>query len=236
MRSSSRIAAALSAALLSAVTCGCAVKYTEPTAPPPQLSEPERNFETLWQASLEVLRRYYFEPQRQDRRAGVITTLPMTGKHYFEWWRKDAARAQDLSESSVQTLYRVARVTIRPADAAGETFGVQVEVLLWRSDKSAQELASTSDAYRLFRSAAAPDKHQRELAAERRKLKPAELADLGNDRALEAKLTADIEHEARRLRRDPGRLDRRVSWPELEQFSPPQWQWPQWQWPAPGGR
>ncbi len=166
------------------VPMGCQPKYTQPVIEPEALTPQQQNFQQLWQASRKVLIGYHFHIDRQDPRAGVMTTWPMTGKQIFELWRKDAARASDSGESTLQTIYRAAKVNIRKK-TEGQGYEPIVEVFVSRSDKPIDSIASTSDAYDMFTK-----------RSKRRKLTGAQeasqLVDLGNDRALEAKLTADI--------------------------------------------
>ena len=73
-----------------AFVAGChePVAPTEPTRA--SVNAPgEAEFDRLWAATLRVLRRHNFRPARQDRRAGVIETLPTTAQHWCEFWRKD---------------------------------------------------------------------------------------------------------------------------------------------------
>lgn len=183
-----------STCLLAAVLApmGCQPKYTQPVLEPKALTTQEQEFQQLWQASRKVLIGYHFHIDRQDPRAGVMTTWPMTGKQIFELWRKDAARTIDSGESTLQTIYRAAKVNIRKK-ADSQDYEPIVEVFVSRSNKPIASIASTSDAYDMFSS------------RKRRKLTGAQqadnLVDLGNDRALEAKLTADILKEAGRGRR-----------------------------------
>lgn len=167
---------------------GCQPKYTQPVFEPKAMTAQQQNFQQLWQASRKVLIRYHFHIDRQDPRAGVITTWPMTGKHIFEVWRKDAARASDSGESTLQTIYRAVELTIRPT-ADGQDYEPIVEVFVSRSDKPIDSIASTSDAYDMF----TKRRKRRKLTGPQ---EASHLVDLGNDRALEAKLTAEIRKEA----------------------------------------
>ena len=176
---------------------GCAVKYTEPTTQPKPLTAAQKDFEAVWQASRQTLRGYGFELDRQDRRAGLVTTLPLTGMHFSEPWRKDAPRLIDVRESTIQTIYRTGRVTVRPAEPGAEKYAAQVEVFLERSNRPAPLVTSTSDAYRMFR-VGGEDERGRSGAASAGE--EGVTTELGNDRALEAKLSADIAKAADRLR------------------------------------
>ena len=140
----------LMAAVAAAGFAGCA-KHTLPVAPQEQLTDAQRNFEALWLASREVLQRYDFPLDRQDRRDGVITTLPLTGKQFFEFWRHDAVGQADEAESTIQTLYKRATVRIRPASPKAGTYRAEVVVRVYRSDRPQPQVTSTSEAYSLFR-------------------------------------------------------------------------------------
>jgi len=188
------------AAVASCWPLGCGVEHTQPIGRPQKLTAAERDFEAVWQASRQTLRKYRFELDRQDRRAGTITTLPMTGMHFFEFWRKDAGRPADYAESTVQTLYRTARVTIRPVKPGAKTYKASVQVLLRRSSRPTAHVTSTSEAYSLFLAGEEGGKRRRFLLGEDLHAAGEDFVELGNDRSLEAKLTADIAEAAGRLR------------------------------------
>ncbi len=166
---------------------GCEVKYTEPAHPAVAQSAKEREFEAVWQASKDVLRDHHFQLDRQDRRAGVITTLPMTGAYILEPWRQDAVRPNDLAEGTVQTVIRTARVRVRPGEGAGALYTVDVDVLIERTNRPQPEVTSTSEAYALF----GENAFERRARA-REAGGGAFLTDLGHDRSLEARLTEEI--------------------------------------------
>ncbi len=110
----------------------------------------DENFNAMWDAATEVLGKYRFTIDRADRRAGVITTFPMTGRHWFEFWRKDAATPRDVTEGTLQTIYRRVTVNIRRKEAGGKEYLVAVQVHTTRSDLPNPQVTSTSEAYNLF--------------------------------------------------------------------------------------
>ena len=131
---------------------GC-VKYTHPVvvAEPAKLSVADRNYEAVWQAAIDVLRnKYDFQIDRRDRRAGVITTHPLLGKQFFEFWRRDTVSAEDLAESSLHTVYRVVLVNIRPVSAGSAIYEPIVKVTAVRSNKERLAIGSTGEAYDMF--------------------------------------------------------------------------------------
>lgn len=80
----------------------------------------------VWNATLSVLRKFEFEPDRQDRAAGVITTHPTTSKQWHEFWRQDVADSYDILTASMHTMQR--RATVRFTRDAGWAVEVQVDV------------------------------------------------------------------------------------------------------------
>jgi hypothetical protein len=185
----------------SALAAGCTPQYTQPTSQPQRLSAAEKDFDAVWDASRQTLQKYYFHLDREDRRAGVITTQPITGQQWFEFWRKDAVRPADVAESTLQTIYRTAQVTVRPTKPGAATYQAQVDVFMRRSDKPSPEITSTSDAVRLFSDKREKKNRPEPLLAEAGGTEGMEYTtDLGHDRALEAKLTGDIAEAAAKMR------------------------------------
>ena len=145
MNTATRHAAIL--VLLTAVG-GCA-NYTQPRAAPGPQTQAQRNFDAVWRGSIEVLRRYHFSLDRQDRRAGIITTHPMLARHWFEFWRSDAANAFDLAEGTLQTVMRRAVVRVAPGKAEG-TYQPIVVVEVTRPDRQGLEIVAAGEAYDKF--------------------------------------------------------------------------------------
>lgn len=129
---------------------GCSLNYTKPIAPPQSLTPEQRNFEALWLASLDVLRKYNFQVDRQDRRAGIIATKPLLAQEWFEVWRRDGVGAFNYWEGSFQTIYHTAEVRIRPTAPGSASFTAAVQVQTSRTDRVTPAVTNTSDAYSLF--------------------------------------------------------------------------------------
>ncbi|OPX21398.1 MAG: hypothetical protein B1H04_06720 [Planctomycetales bacterium 4484_123] len=119
----------------------------------------EANFDIAWEAALETLREYRFRIDRADRRAGIITTYPMTGRYWFEFWRADAATDRDVLEGSLQTIYRTVTVRLRrkapPATGPTTTSRpaecfAEVTVHTARSDRPTPQITSASEAFEMF--------------------------------------------------------------------------------------
>lgn len=132
-------------------SCGCAM-HTRPIVSPAKLTPVERNFQAVWDASCEVLRSYRFTVNQRDRRAGVIGTAPMAGKHFFEWWRRDQLTASGALENTVQPVYRDASVQINETEKGqyAPVVTVTVSRLMFKDDSerkiSIYEMAATPSA------------------------------------------------------------------------------------------
>ena len=160
---------------------GCAA-HTRPVGGRAELSQAQRDFDALWQRTLEVLRRHNFRIDRQDRRAGVVTTRPMTGQYFLEFWRNDAVDAQSLAEGAIQTIYRSPKVTIAPPKK-GSGYRPTVEVTLARSARRGSQITNTSQAYNLFTGRTRPGRPE---------MKSPRVVPLGRDAQLEKRLADQI--------------------------------------------
>lgn len=131
--------------VLGAAVAGC----HEPVPPEAVTAQAvaEEDLESLWQASLAVLRRHDFEPDRQDRALGVIETLPTTSRQWGEFWRQDVADAYGVLESSLQTIQRQATVRFVRGESG---WTVQVEVQVYRLAVPESQITSSSSVIRGF--------------------------------------------------------------------------------------
>jgi len=193
-----RVSALSLGALL--LLCGCGTYTTPPPETFKSLTPQERNFEAVWQASLNVLRKYRFEIDRQDRRRGEIVTRPMISRHFFEFWRRDARSEFDLAEGALHTVYVVARVSVTPAERPPGRFVSSVTVHRMRSSLQEAEVTASSEARYLLSPRSAPEEEEEEEEEEAETSEPTGQADtvgpgmvsLGRDRLLEEKLTYEI--------------------------------------------
>lgn len=82
---------------------------------PSNVSVSSGDFEKLWRAADLAARDLLFVPARQDRRAGLYVTEPMTSGQWFEPWRRDAITPAQRTQSSLATIRRTIRVKIEKA-------------------------------------------------------------------------------------------------------------------------
>jgi hypothetical protein len=176
---------------------GCA-NYTQPIVAQEPLTPKERNFETLWQGSIELLRTYDFpsDPLRgglQDRRAGIIRTAPVVGRHWFELWRKDYAGEFDGVEGTLQTIYRQVTIHIKPASADSTQYDATIEVQTFRSDRTQRWQAHDSQTvYGMFQLPGQTTSEHGLLVNEPTEPRGAAIVPLGRNPDLEAKMAKDL--------------------------------------------
>lgn len=136
--------------LLTTVLAGCVdpPKDYAPTEADVSVEE-DQDFDHLWDMTLRVLRRRGLTPNRQDRREGVITTLPITCQQWFEFWRHDAMGPYQWAESSMHTVQRLAVVRIRRQPEPGR-FRVNVRVDVFRFSAPERQVTTPSGALLMY--------------------------------------------------------------------------------------
>ena len=211
MKTIARFAAGV---LVATMATGC-VNHSKPVAPQQELTAAEQDFEAVWLASQDVLRTYGFPLERRDRREGMITTGGVVGKHWFEFWRHDASTAADLAENTLQTIFRVATVTVRPRADAPDSHEATVVINVSRSDAQPLQISSASEAAAVY---SPPQTREHYLPADGEEAEPTEtepaepelpspvdtfgFVSLGRDANLEAKIATEIAARARKYLTD----------------------------------
>jgi len=124
------------------------VTDTDPALSEPEywLSQPARysaanpSFDVLWDASDEVSRNLLFKIDRQDRRTGLLTTLPSISAQWFEPWRRELQTTKNLSDSSVATIRRT---ILYEFSKDGDGFVVKPKVLVERQAITERRVSGT---------------------------------------------------------------------------------------------
>jgi hypothetical protein len=197
---------------LLASLAGCG-NHREPIVDSQGAAPVDPRFEATWQAALGVLGEYRFQIDRKDKRAGVITTRPLLGRHGLEFWRRDATTMQELLEGTLQTVYRAATVRIMPDPKREGGYVALVEVKVSRPGRQETEIVGAGEAYDQFTDTYEDDDYtRRERAkARRRDLREQgeyatgdgdaedgdpELVRLGSESGLARELADEIRREA----------------------------------------
>ena len=153
---------------------------------PIAVAEPSDDANAIWDAAQETLRRHRYRLDRVDRRAGVITTMPMISQHFFEFWRRDVATAEDLWEATLNPMRRWVTVSVEyNGDNAWTRIGVTVHKE--RLSSPGRSFNSTGAALQHFR-----DRHGSMTGRRKNKQEHTVWIDEGRDAALEEYLLQDM--------------------------------------------
>ena len=85
---------------------------------------PARNFEVVWERTVDVVHDFRFPIQRENKLDGIIETEYKTGASVMEPWHRDSVGFTSRVESTLQSIRRRMFISITPADGG---FLVSVE-------------------------------------------------------------------------------------------------------------
>lgn len=119
------------------------------SARPVSVSEPSEQADLLWEAVQETLRRGRFQIDRVDRVAGVITTMPETSQHFFEFWRHDVDTPRDAWEATLNPMRRWVEVSLT-REGDGPWTQLAVVVHKERLTSHDRQFNSSGAAYQYF--------------------------------------------------------------------------------------
>lgn len=134
----------------------------------------------FWEGVEETLHDRGFELDRVDRRAGVITTLPVTSQQFFEFWRHDVDTREDLWEATFNSIRRRVEVTVSRGDG-GAWSDVSVVVYKQRYSAPDRQFNSTGELYEYFGTALPTTTGEIDVGTERDRW-----IDIGRDPAMAA--------------------------------------------------
>lgn len=104
------------------------------------------DFDHIWNTCKSVARSYLYQLDREDYRDGLITTVPMISKQWFEPWRPDTGTVGAMLANSTSAFRRTLRFEIdRNAD---NTFTITPKVLVERQALLERRVTDASQ-YRL---------------------------------------------------------------------------------------
>jgi hypothetical protein len=195
---------------------GCASRTSVSSAEPNVSSAPARMLyedgvttAEVIRAAEEVLTQMQFPIEKLDTEQGIIRTKPLRGAQFFEVWRSDNASSLGCEQSNLQSIrrsveLRVKREAVDRRPQAQDAYSLQPaasSLLCIECDVSAQrlslpenEIAGTSEAYRIH-SRSAPTEQRLELSLQQRRAMT--WIDLGKDPDLAARILNRI---AKRLK------------------------------------
>ncbi len=114
------------ASLIACVCSGCATTGGAHALTENPLIVPSADYETVHRASVIAVDQF-FDIASEDRNQRKIVTQPKSGATLFEPWEIDSVGFQERLECTLQTIRRVAIITINPAPT-GQGWAIKVVV------------------------------------------------------------------------------------------------------------
>jgi hypothetical protein len=109
--------------------------------------------EVLFESVISTMYRYYFEPDRQDRLEGIITSHPDTTANFFELWRPQPSDPYYWMEANTRTMSRTARVVLTHRQAEGD-YQLDVEIQRYKYNLRERQIDNAAGAMRLYSNSA----------------------------------------------------------------------------------
>jgi hypothetical protein len=138
-------------------------------------------------AALAVLGQMDFTIDKADPNTGIIRTNPLPAAQFFEVWRSDNVTLRDQAEANLNSLRRIAWVTITPRAA---DVCVDCLVRVQRLNVPTQVVTGSATAYRTLSESTVYAQSLRLSPEQQRAM---EWMDLGTDAPLAARILARIE-------------------------------------------
>ena len=153
------------------------------------------DFDKLWSACRDAVQVDGFTLDRSDYREGILTTLPLVSKQFYEFWRNDVVDVHGLTQSSLGTLRRTVRFDVRRMEDG--SYQATPKVVVERFSSIEKRITSVAQ-YRDIFSFTAQDV---ELSAEQQQdsapIAPQFWYAIGRDHALERQLADSVQARLR---------------------------------------
>ena len=111
------------------------------TTGPASITVQHRSFNRLWTAAEDTAREFGFRLDRKDRRAGILTTEPVTSKQIFELWRCDTGNASQAAQNSLDSYRRFLRFDFTKIPSG---YAVVPRVVIERYTQAEQPITSSA--------------------------------------------------------------------------------------------
>jgi hypothetical protein len=148
------------------------------------------------QAAGDVLTRMHFAIEKLDVEQGLVRTRPLRGAQFFELWRSDNASAYNWEEANLQSVRRSVELRVKSEDGNTARLCIECAVSVQRLSLPANEIAGTSEAYRIH-SSSMPTLQRVEVSPQQRRAMA--WIDVGKDPDLAARILARVEQRLQRV-------------------------------------
>jgi hypothetical protein len=147
------------------------------------------SFDELWNACRDAVQADGFLVDRTDYREGILTTMPLVSKQFYEFWRNDVGDLHGLTQSSLGTMRRTVRFDIRRLDDG--SYQATPRAVVERFTSVEKRITSVAQ----YREVFALTQQDLQLSAEEQdqpQIAPQYWYAVGRDNALERQLAASV--------------------------------------------
>ena len=90
------------------------------------------SYDNIWQQAITVLNKSGFALDRQDYRLGVLSTQPLPGAQFIEFWKPQQVNFTDAMENTINNQRRTVRLTISKVPGKADFYEIGMQVLVER--------------------------------------------------------------------------------------------------------
>ena len=169
------------------MVCGCGKQQTQPVE---KLCLTNLDKKTAMEKSGKALSGMNFTIEKFDVEQGYISTRPIAGAQWFEFWKSDNAGSYNASESNIQSIRRTAELNF-----SGENNNICIDcnVLTQRLYMPPRENTAETKAYDMFTKSG---ESRQTLTLNKDQIDEMQWIDLGNDFPLAEKILQKIKKQA----------------------------------------
>ena len=166
---------------------GCAEQQQYPATEPLLIENIDKT--KVMKMAEDVLVKMHFTIDKANEESGFISTKPLTGAKFFEFWRSDNVGADNWLASNLHSIRRIVELNINEQEKG---FYINCDVQVYRLSLPERNIRSSAHAYDLF-SASGPALQKMLITPEQK----ADMVwiDMGKDRQLAAEILKQIEKQ-----------------------------------------
>lgn len=146
--------------------------------------------DNIWQIAQKELKSRGFELDRVDLRSGIIETVPLVSRQWFEFWRRDVVDEKSLAQSSLHTVRR--KVNVRLVAGDNDKIHIHCRVFIEKLSFGPTKTSGPVRAEEIFSSKAYRVEKNKSLGKQ-----PYQWIPIGNDLFLEKDILESIQEEIR---------------------------------------
>jgi len=169
---------------------GCA--ETQQYQPADELCLSNANRAKAVKAAEDILAEMNFDIAKADIEAGYITTAPLSGAKFFEFWRSDSIGTQNRLQSNLHSIRKIAELNV---EQKGQQLCIRCNVKVERLSLPEHQVSSSTRAYEMFSRSTASLQQLRPRPEQQNRMA---WLDLGSDEQLASQILRNIKEQMAR--------------------------------------